>query len=191
MSEHIKVADPLALGYGAFATTLFALSWVIAGLVPPPLLLAYVPLALFLGGIVMLLAGMWAFYACQTFNATAFSAYAAMWLAIGFLMLNLNSPALNFGPAAFAAPLLIFIPFTIFTLYVWIASFRLGALVIIFYTLLFVTLILLDLVFWGFMSPKVTGIIGIICAIAGWYVSATGLFRAVYGRNILPLGSKE
>ncbi len=191
MSEHIKVADPLALGYGAFATTLFALGWVIAGLVPPPLMLAYVPLALFLGGITMLLAGMWAFRACQTFNATVFSAYAAMWLAVGFLMLNLNSPALNFGPAAPAAPLLIFIPFTFFTLYVWIASFRLSALVIIFYTLLFVALILLDLVFLGSMSPRVTGTICIICAVAGWYVSAAELFRAVYGRTILPLCSRE
>src|SRR5438876_11608068 len=74
------VADPAPLGLAAFALTTFMLSGHNATFIPD---IVWVGLALFYGGVVQLLAGMWEFRNRNTFGATAFSTYGGFWLALG------------------------------------------------------------------------------------------------------------
>lgn len=74
------IADPGPLGLVGFAATTFVLSSFNADLIDGSLLPVVLPLALFYGGLVQLLAGMWEFRKGNTFGATAFCSYGAFWL---------------------------------------------------------------------------------------------------------------
>jgi uncharacterized protein len=76
----LAVADPAPLGLAAFALTTFMLSGHNAGFIPD---IAWVGLALFYGGMIQLLAGMWEFRNKNVFGATAFSTYGGFWLGLG------------------------------------------------------------------------------------------------------------
>src|SRR6476660_2611776 len=75
-----KPADPAPLGLAAFALTTFMLSGHNATFIPD---LVWVGLALFYGGAIPLLAGMWEFRNRNVFGATAFSTYGGFWLGLG------------------------------------------------------------------------------------------------------------
>src|SRR5919204_5084530 len=68
------VADPAALGLGAFALTTFGLSAHNAGWAPD---VVWIGLALFYGGGGQFLGGGWGFWEGQTFRGAAFSSYWA------------------------------------------------------------------------------------------------------------------
>src|SRR5438552_6819286 len=78
--EPLPVADPAPLGLAAFALTTFILSGHNATFIPD---LIWVGLALFYGGLIQLLAGMWEFRNRNVFGSTAFSTYGGFWLALG------------------------------------------------------------------------------------------------------------
>ena len=80
--EAVPAADPAPLGLAAFALTTFMLSGHNATFIPDIL---WVGLALFYGGLVQLLAGMWEFRNRNVFGSTAFSTYGGFWLALGSL----------------------------------------------------------------------------------------------------------
>src|SRR5579864_3835574 len=85
----LPVADPAPLGLAAFALTTFMLSGHNANFIPD---LAWVGLALFYGGTVQLLAGMWEFRNRNVFGATAFSTYGGFWLSLGiFVVFAVNT----------------------------------------------------------------------------------------------------
>src|SRR5512133_2147807 len=75
-------ANPAPLGLAAFAMTTFVLSVFNAKLVSRGAEPVVLPLALFYGGIVQVLAGLWEFRAGNTFGALAFCSYGAFWLGI-------------------------------------------------------------------------------------------------------------
>ena len=68
------VADPAPLGLAAFALTTFILSGHNATFIPDGI---WIGLAIFYGGLVQLLAGMWEFRNRNVFGATAFSTVAS------------------------------------------------------------------------------------------------------------------
>src|SRR2546430_15516100 len=77
------IADPAPLGLGGFAATTFALSLVNAGLVSKGIEAMVLTLALFYGGILQVLAGMWEFRNnWNTFGAVAFTTYGFFWLSV-------------------------------------------------------------------------------------------------------------
>src|SRR3954468_36031 len=78
-----KPADPAPLGLAAFALTTFILSGHNATFIPD---LIWVGLALFYGGLVQLLAGMWEFKNQNVFGATAFSTYGGFWMSLGIVV---------------------------------------------------------------------------------------------------------
>src|SRR5204862_2326972 len=86
--ESTPVADPAPLGLAAFALTTFLLSGHNATWIPD---IIWVGAALFYGGMVQLLAGMWEFRNRNVFGATAFSTYGGFWLALGFLVTLLTT----------------------------------------------------------------------------------------------------
>src|SRR5436305_7447479 len=81
--EPLPVADPAPLGLAAFALTTFILSGHNATFIPD---LIWVGPALFYGGLVQLLAGMWEFRNRNVFGSTAFSTYGGFWLALGLFV---------------------------------------------------------------------------------------------------------
>jgi uncharacterized protein len=77
-----SVADPAPLGLAAFGLTTFILSAVNAGLIPKPAEPVVLGVAFAYGGLAQFCAGMWEFKRNNTFWATAFTSYAAFWMAV-------------------------------------------------------------------------------------------------------------
>ena len=88
--ETTPAADPAPLGLAAFALTTFMLSGHNATFIPD---LIWVGLALFYGGLVQTLAGMWEFRNRNVFGATAFSTYGAFWIGLAIYVKTLPSGA--------------------------------------------------------------------------------------------------
>src|SRR5213082_2733335 len=81
--EAVPAADPAPLGLAAFALTTFLLSGHNASFIPDAV---WIGLALFYGGLVQLLAGMWEFRNRNVFGATAFSTYGGFWMSLGIFV---------------------------------------------------------------------------------------------------------
>jgi hypothetical protein len=180
------IADPGPLGLTGFALTTFCLSAINAGLVPKESLGVVIALAIIYGGFAQLLAGMWEFKKNNLFGATAFSSYGAFW--ISFAIFELGN-IFHWFAIPHEGILLFLVAWTIFTFYMWIGTFALNkALVVVFSTLL-VTFILLDIGAAGVpMAHTLGGYLGLVTAFAAWYTSAAGILNTLYGKVILPVG---
>jgi hypothetical protein len=186
-----SIADPGPLGLAGFALTTFILSMSNAQLVPAALGALFVPLGLFYGGLAQLLAGMWEFKKNNTFGATAFTTYGSFWIGLGALVILESVKILNFGASAHAAVGLYLVGFTIFNTYMWIGTFRINNALVAVFTFLEITFILLDFAEFGFISSVPGGMCGLITAACAWYASAAGVLNPLYGRAVLPVGSRK
>src|SRR5690349_24507061 len=84
------IANPVPLGLSALAFTTAIIGCSYAGWIVPSLrtgISLAVAVALFYGGIVQILAGMWEFRKDNTFAATLFSSYGGFLLAFGVIFL--------------------------------------------------------------------------------------------------------
>ena len=165
------IANPGPLGLSAFALTTFVLSSVNAGLIPLVGGLAtVVSLALFYGGVVQVLAGMWEFRTGNTFGATAFSSYGGFWLAVGFsILMKLVVLGTPFG--------FFLLGWTIFTGLMFFGALRINMALVVVFALLFLTFLLLTL---GELAGSLTlhtlgGWLGILTALAAWYTALAGI----------------
>ena len=182
------IADPGPLGLAAFAATTFMLSVFNAKLMKPPTLEAvFLPLALFYGGVAQLLAGMWEFKKANTFGALAFTSYGAFWLTVWYYITTI-APKLPLLDAHRGFGLYL-LTWTIFTAYMFVATFRInGALVAVFGVLL-LTFICLTIGNWGLHSNivKLGGYLGLLTAALAWYTSFAGVLSNTWGRVVLPV----
>lgn len=190
-----SIADPGPLGLAGFALTTAALSCANAGLIPASLTLVFLPLALVYGGSVQMFAGMWEYKKNNTFGATAFTSFGAFWIALAIMFLLVFGKVISFGKDN--ADLGIAIGFylllwTIFTLYLWIASFGISNGLATLFTVLMITFILLDIgnLGGGAGMVKAGGWFGILTALVAWYMSAAGLLNPMYKKVVLPVGPK-
>jgi succinate-acetate transporter protein len=184
------LADPVPLGIAGFAMTTFALSCVNAGFfggtAATPMVLG---LAIFYGGLVQLLAGMWAFRRGETFVAVAFSSYGGgFWLSYFFLDYFI-APRLAPSVAGDAIGLYL-LCWLIFTFYMTIAATRTNGAVLAVFVTLTATYLLLVLAELGVATSSlqpVAGYVGITCGVAAWYVAFAHVVNAVRGRDLVPL----
>lgn len=187
--------DPGALGLAAFALTTFTLSLFNAGIAPEALEPVVLPLALFYGGFVQLLAGMWEFRKANTFGATAFGSYGAFWLAFAALVQFVEPDLEASGVSATQVDTgvgIFLVGWAIFTLYMLLASLRTnGALVGVFATL-FLTFLLLAVGDLTGASGLVVagGVVGLLSALVAWYTSAAMVTNATWGRTVLPIAPR-
>ncbi len=197
----LPVADPAPLGLAAFALTTFMLSGHNANFIPD---LAWVGLALFYGGTVQLLAGMWEFRNRNVFGATAFSTYGGFWLSLGIFVVFAVNPKLGgllVGKNDLANSLAWFLfSFAVFNTYMLLWSTRVNGAVFAVFLTLEITEIILAIGFWVAahrgVAPtgaavgwiKAGGWAGVITAATAWYASAGLVLRGMAGREILPLG---
>ena len=190
------IADPAPLGLAAFALTTFALSLFNAKIAPESLEPLVLPLAFFYGGIVQLLAGMWEFRKGNTFGATAFGSYGAFWLSFAAYV-QFVEPALESAGATEAqvktATGIFLLGWTLFTLFMLVASLRTtGALIGVFATLFltFALLTVADLVGASAIGT-VGGYVGILTALVAWYAAAAVVTNATWGRTVLPVAPRS
>ncbi|HWN26807.1 MAG TPA: acetate uptake transporter [Actinomycetospora sp.] len=191
-----SIADPGPLGLAAFALTTFVLSLFNAGLAPEALEPAVLPLALFYGGIAQFVAGLWEFRKANTFGATAFCSYGAFWLAfaayVQFIEPEMMASGVTEAQVKTATGIFL-VGWTLFTLYMLIASLRTtGALISVFVTL-FLTFLLLSV---GDLTgvdgiATIGGFLGLISALCAWYASAAVVTNATWGRTVLPVGPRS
>lgn len=181
------LADPGPLGLAAFAATTFFLSVVNAGIAPTAIETGVLGLALFYGGIVQILAGMWEFAKGNTFGALAFSSYGGFWLSFWYLLTHVDMKAM--GANAGTAVGLYLLCWTIFTFYLAIASLRTTGAIAAVVILLALTFLALTI---GELGPStqfhmIGGWLGIVTAIVAWYTSFAGVTNATFGKTVLPV----
>jgi uncharacterized protein len=195
--EAVPAADPAPLGLAAFALTTFMLSGHNATFIPD---LIWVGAALFYGGMIQLLAGMWEFRNRNVFGATAFSTYGGFWMSLGiFIVLATLSKSFAASleganlPNALAWFLL---AFAIFNTYMLLWSTQVSVAVFLVFLTLEATEILLVIGFFDTAHGNANsgwihlgGWVGIATAAVAWYTSAAGVINGMKGRAILPVGA--
>lgn len=190
------IANPVPLGLSAMAFTTAIIGCSYAGWIIPSLrtgISLAVAAALFYGGIVQILAGMWEFRKDNTFAATLFSSYGGFLLAFGVIFL----PGFGiFGDLNRAGILpytlgLLFLCWTIFTGVLFLASTRTNAALMLTMILLFVAFLLLtigQLADANSVLLAIGGWFGIATAVVAWYTALAGLLRSMNSPYQLPMG---
>jgi succinate-acetate transporter protein len=182
----VKIADPAGLGLAGFALTTFMLSMVNADWINGAVEPAVFGMALMMGGLAQLLAGMWEFRSGNAFGATAFGGFGAFWLSFrAFVQFYAKDiPAAQVGHAVG----LYLFTWAGFTAYMTIASFGVTRAVNVVFLLLLPTFILLGIGNYGGHETVVHwgGYFGIATAIAAVYASAASVTNATFGRIVLP-----
>lgn len=186
------LADPAPLGLAAFALTTFAFSVANAGIIPEDSIRLFIPLAIFYGGLAQFVAGLFEFRNKNVFGATGFTSYGAFWMALGTVELlvrqfGVAEPIISYPVGWF------FVAWAIFTAIMWLGSWGIHAALGITFTLLLATFILLSLAVLISSPPNpailhIAGYVGIVTAIAAWYIVAADVLNWTYGRTILPVG---
>jgi uncharacterized protein len=182
-----KVANPAPLGLAAFGVTTVALSCINAGLLPPEAAAAVAPLAFAFGGLAQLIAGILEFSNGNTFGTVAFTAYGAFWLWYSSLVWSVGAGWMK-APAA-AGVAVVLVMWGVFTLYMWICTFKVNKGLFAIFLLLSVTFFLLAAGDFGWtMGKHAGGIAGLLTATAALYVSFAEVLNGTFGREVLPLG---
>jgi uncharacterized protein len=178
-------ANPAPLGLSAFALTTFVLSSANAGLIPGAgAAKMVIGLAIFYGGIVQVLAGMWEFRSGNTFGAAAFSSYGGFWLALGYSIQN------NLIPSQTALGFFL-LGWTIFTALMFLGTLRSNVALIVVFGLLTITFLLLTLGEFGLGTSVLGGWFGIATALAAWYTAVAGVLAAGPAMFSLPVGPRN
>lgn len=183
-----KAVNPAPLGLAAFGLTTVVLSSINAGLLPPEATAAVVPLAFAFGGLGQLIAGVLEFANGNTFGTVAFTAYGAFWWWYAFLVWTIGAGWIKPpAPAGVAATLLMW---GVFTLYMWIATFKANKGVFTTFLLLWITFFLLAGGDFGWApGKKLGGIVGVMTGAVALYVSFAEVMNSVFSREIVPLGT--
>jgi len=175
------------LGLAAFAVTTFMLSMINAKLVNAGVEPVVFGVALMFGGIAQLIAGTIQFRLGSTFTGVLFTSFGAFWLslwAIAEFFLK------DVPPAQVGHALGLFLyAFGIFTAWLWLASFRTNALVVLSLGLLAATLFVLGVGNYSgsALTIETGGYMGLAVAFLAAYLSCAELCEASYKRSVLPL----
>ncbi len=182
-----RLADPVPVGLAGFGLTTFMLSMIEVGAISKTALPVVLGSALAYGGILQLLAGMWAFVRHNTFAAVALSSYGAFW--ISYWALNTFYLSKIPGAEQSSALGLFLISWAVFTFYMWIVSFRVNLGVMLVFLTLWPAYLLLGL---GTVNASaglthIGGAFGIATALLAWYVSFAETLNNTIGKAIAPL----
>ncbi len=189
--ETQKHPDPTALGlFGLAMVTLVASSQKL-GFTEGTLLI--IPWAIFLGGIVQIIAGTMDYKKGNLFGATAFSAYGFFWLAVGFAwFIQYKLGAVGTPELGDAKQLgFAYLGYLIFTIYMTIAATETNKVLLIIFCLIDVLFLGLTLSSFGIMAHEMklmAGIAELCIAIVSFYGSACNIFRLHFGYELIPAG---
>lgn len=182
MTEEVKWANPGALGLAGFGFTTILLQIHNIGLITnvEPLLWGF-----FWGGTAQVIAGIIDGRRGDTFGLTAFISYGVFWIGLSFMFLMQWLGVVELSGAGLAWTCILW---GVFTAYMTVGTFKISKVHVIVFASLTLLFGLLAAVFFGALSPKVAGVVGLICGGAAVYGSAAVVLNATYGRWILPIG---
>ena len=187
----LRQANPGPLGLAGFGLTTVVLSAVNAGLLPKEAIPAVVPLAFAYGGVAQIIAGILEFRTGNTFGMVAFTSYGLFWWWFAFLQWSIGAGWLKAPPAVAGGTVLLM--WGIFTLLMWVVSFRLSKAVWSIFLLLWVTFFLLAWGDFGYSFGSVTcgqvgGYVGLLTGADALFVAFIEVLNATAGRVVVPLG---
>ena len=186
------VANATPLGLFALAITLFVLSLINAGVLTDPGFAIVIGLAIFLGGVVLLIAGTVEFRAGNTFTGTVFTSYSALWLSFGFILLPGTGIFAALVGEKTVAPALGYylLAWTIYTALLTICVLRTNVVLVTLLVLLVLTLGSLTIGFLAGVSTfnTIGGYLGIITSIVAWYLGLAGILPYINPSISLPVG---
>ncbi len=181
--------NPAALGLVCFGLTTVLLSLINAGVLPAGGEPVVIPLAIAFGGTAQIIAGLMEVKLGNTFGITAFIAYGAFWWWFALLLMLGHVGVLDLSAAhsTIAAALLLW---GVFTLYMWIATFKLSRVVFLVFLTLWITFFLLGAgaLFAMPMVSHLGGWAGLVCGSLALYGSFAIVTNSTFGRTVLPLG---
>ncbi|MGH8737990.1 MAG: acetate uptake transporter [Burkholderiales bacterium] len=184
-------ANPAPLGLAGFGLTTVILSLVNAGMLPHGGEPVVLPLAFAFGGLAQMIAGIFEFRTGNTFGMTAFVSYAAFWWWFAFLLLLGGNHLLDLSQAGSGIGMAL-VGWGVFTLYMWIPTFKLPkALWWIFLTLWIAFFLLGGGILLGMpVLTRAGGWVGLICGLIALYTSFGLVTNATFGRPVIPLGPR-
>ena len=175
------------LGLAAFAVTTFMLSMINAKLMPAAITPVVFGVALMYGGIAQLIAGVIQFRTGNTFTGVLFSTFGAFWLSL-FAIVQFFLKDIPAAHAGQALGLFLY-AFGIFTVWIWLASFRTNIVVVVALAGLAATLFVLGAGNYSGsgLTMEIGGYMGLAVAALAAYLSCAELCEASYKRPVLPL----
>lgn len=170
--------------------TTVLLSLINAELLPIEGVVVVLPLAIAFGGTIQLFAGLLEYREGNTFGTVAFCSYGAFWWWFALLeIFGMNSIISLEGTTTTIGLALIL--WGVFTLYMWIGTFRLNWGLWVVFLLLWITFFLLG--FGDFLGNNaiyvLSGYTGILDGLAAMYVSFAEVANWSFNRTVLPIGS--
>jgi len=187
--ETAPAANPAALGLVGFGLTTVLLSLINAGLLPAGGENVVIPLAIAFGGTIQIIAGLLEVKSGNTFGMTAFLSYGAFWWWFALLLILGHNGVLDLKDAGttIGAALLLW---GVFTLYMWVSTFKLSRALFLIFLTLWVTFFLLGA---GalYAMPQLShlgGWMGLVCGTLAMYGSFAIVTNATFGKTVLPLG---
>jgi succinate-acetate transporter protein len=176
------------LGLACFGITTVVLSSINAGLLPPEATPAVIPLAFSFGGFAQIIAGVLEYKNGNTFGMVAFTSYGAFWWWYAFLLWTVGAGWIKPpDPRGVGAALLMW---GVFTLYMWIATFRTNFTLWTIFLLLWITFFLLagaDLGM-GAVWKTLGGWFGLATGLDALYLSFAEVTNATFGRKVIMVG---
>ncbi len=185
----VKVANPGPLGLAAFGVTTVVLSCINAGLLPGEALSAVVPLAFSFGGFAQIVAGIMEFKNGNTFGTIAFISYGAFWWWYAFLLWTVGAGWIKPpDPRGVGVALLMW---GVFTLYLWVSTFRKNLALWGIFLLLWITFFLLAGGDLGMGSGwhALGGWFGLATGVLALYLSFAEVTNETFGRTVIGVGS--
>jgi succinate-acetate transporter protein len=184
-------ANPAPLGLAGFGLTTVVLSSINAGLLTgdtPTLIAVVVPLAFAYGGVGQIIAGILEYKNNNTFGTVAFTSYGLFWWWYAFMQWTAGAGWIKApSPSAVGVALLMW---GVFTLYMWIPTFRLNFCLWTVFLFLWITFFLLA---GGDMGMGVAwrhagGYVGLLTGADALYLSFAEVTNATAKRVVLPVG---
>ena len=176
---------PLALA--AFAVTTFMLSMINANFVDAGATPVVFGVAFMFGGLTQLIAGIIQFRSGNTFTGVLFSTFGAFWLSL-FAIAQFFLKDIPAAQAGHALGLFLY-AFGLFTVWIWLASFRTNVVVVAALAFLAITFFVLGAGNYTATTGLVHlgGYLGLLVAAMAAYLSCAELCEASYQRPVLPV----
>ena len=186
-----KPANPAPLGLMGLGMTTVLLNIHNAGFFPVASMV--LAMGIFYGGIAQIIAGIMEFKKGNTFGTTAFTSYGVFWLTLVaiWLLPGLNSPSAAKTPEAYMGWYLFL--WGVFTLFMWLGTFRKNRALQFVFLSLTVLFLLLAVRDWtgSAVVGTIAGYEGIVCGLSAIYLAMAEVLNEAHGRTVLPIGENR
>jgi uncharacterized protein len=192
------VASPAPLGLGMIAFTTAILGCFFAGFIIPyeaSGMRAAIAATFLIGGVILVLAGMWEFRKSYLMTATTFTSYGGFLSILGLIFLPNTGIMASLGTGVHLFLGLFFLCWTIFAAVLVLGAMRTSTSMVATLGFLFLAFLLLtigELAGGSVVLTVIGGWLAIVCAIIAWFASAASILGSATRNEVfrMPLGSR-